>query len=169
MKRKKLHVFGITLLAVLALVMVSAWTVKTSLAYFTTYETAKGSHELALSTQTTLHEEIKGMEKHVSVENTGGIDCYVRVKIFAGSTVKLSCAGDGWSQKEDGYWYYKDIVAPGASAGTLVVSITGPEDEDVETFNVVVIQECTPVLYDEDGNAYPDWTLSLDVAGKEAS
>ena len=26
-----------------------------------------------------------------------------------------------------------------------------------EEFNVVVIQECTPILYDEDGNAYADW------------
>ena len=93
MKRKKLHVFGITLLAVLALVMVSAWTVKTSLAYFTTYETAKGSHELALSTQTTLHEEIKGMEKHVSVENTGGIDCYVRVNICGKHSKAVLCRG----------------------------------------------------------------------------
>ena len=98
-----------------------------------------------------------------------GIDCYVRVKVFAGSTVGLSCKGDGWSQGADGYWYYKDIVTPGASASTLVVSIIGPQDEDAETFNVVVVQECTPVLYDEDGKAYADWTLSLDEAGKEGA
>lgn len=169
MKRKKSYVFAITLLAVLALVVVTAKTVKTSLAYFTTFQTAKGSHELALGAQTTLHEEIKGMEKHVRIENTGGIDCYVRIKVFAGSTVGLTCTGDGWSQGTDGYWYYKDIVVPGASASTMVVSITGPTDEDIETFNVVVVQECTPVLYDEDGKPYADWALSLNAAGKEAS
>ncbi len=169
MKRKKSYVSKITLLAALALVMASAWSVRISLAYFTTYATAKGSHELALGTQTTLHEDIKGMEKHVRIENTGGIDCYVRVKVFAGSTVKLSFAGDGWKQEADGYWYYGNIVAPGASANTMVVSITGPEDEDMETFNVVVVQECTPVLYNEAGEPYADWALSLDTAGKEAA
>ena len=169
MKRKKSHVSRITLLAAVALVIASAGAVQTSLAYFTTYATAKGSHELALGTQTTLHEDIKGMEKHVRIENTGGIDCYVRVKVFAGSTVKLSFAGDGWKQEADGYWYYGNIVAPGASANTMVVSITGPEDEDMETFNVVVVQECTPVLYNEAGEPYADWALSLDTAGKEAA
>ena len=169
MKRKKSHVSRMTLLAAVALVIASAGAVQTSLAYFTTYATAKGSHELALGTQTTLHEEIKDMEKHIRIENTGGIDCYVRVKVFAGSTVGLSFAADGWRQETDGYWYYNDIVAPGASSSTMVVSIKGPEDEDMETFNVVVVQECTPVLYDEDGNPYADWAMSLDAAGKEAS
>ena len=56
-----------------------------------------------------------------------------------------------------------------ASANTMVVSITGPEDEDMETFNVVVVQECTPVLYNEAGEPYADWALSLDTAGKEAA
>lgn len=32
-----------------------------------------------------------------------------------------------------------------------------PEDFDKESFNVVVIQECTPVVYDEDGNPSADW------------
>ena len=152
-----------------ALGLLAALTVESTMAYFTTYATAKGSHELALGTQTTLHEEIKDMEKHIRIENTGGIDCYVRVKVFAGSTVGLSFAADGWRQETDGYWYYNDIVAPGASSSTMVVSIKGPEDEDMETFNVVVVQECTPVLYDEDGNPYADWAMSLDAAGKEAS
>ena len=169
MKRRRAHVSRITLLAVLAFAMASVWTVKTSLAYFTTYATAKGSHELALGTQTTLHEEIKGMDKHVRVENTGGIDCYVRVKVFAGSTVSLSYTGNGWSQGADGYWYYNNILAPGGFTETLVVGVTGPQGEDIEEFNVVVIQECAPVLYDENGQAYADWTLSLDSAGEGAA
>ena len=107
--------------------------------------------------------------KDIRIENTGGIDCYVRVKVFAGSTVDLSFAAEEWSKDTDGYWYYNNIVAPGASSSPMVVSIKGPEDEDMETFNVVVIQECTPVLYNEDGNPYADWAMSLDAAGKEAS
>lgn len=169
MKRRKSYISRITLLAVLAFTMASVWSVKTSLAYFTTYATAKGSQELALGTQTTLHEEIKGMEKHVRIENTGGVDCYVRVKALAASTVGLTCKGEGWSLEKDGYWHYSDILTPGASTAPLVVSITAPQGNDIKEFNVVVIQECTPVLYDEDGNAYEDWSLGLASAGKEAS
>ncbi len=32
-----------------------------------------------------------------------------------------------------------------------------PEDFDKESFHVVVIQECTPVVYDSDGKATADW------------
>ncbi len=169
MKRIRKHISVITLPAALALVLVSAWSVNTSLAYFTTYAAAKGSHTLALGTQTTVHEEIEGMEKHIRIENTGGTECYVRVKVFAGSRIELSCAGNGWSRKEDGYWYYSGIVAPGEFTEVLVVSIKAPEGGSEKEFNVVVIQECTPVLYDESGKAYGDWSLSLAPAGKEDS
>ena len=31
-----------------------------------------------------------------------------------------------------------------------------------ESFNVIVVQECTPVLYDEEGNPYADWNRVMD-------
>ena len=46
-----------------------------------------------------------------------------------------------------------------------------PEDFDKDSFNVVVIQECTPVIYDEAGNPAADWstvyTDYLDTAGAQ--
>lgn len=35
--------------------------------------------------------------------------------------------------------------------------------EYTDDFNVIVIQECTPVLYDENGNPYADWNVILDT------
>jgi len=40
----------------------------------------------------------------------------------------------------------------------LDVKIDVPDGFDRDNFNVVVIQECTPVVYDESGNATADWT-----------
>ena len=40
----------------------------------------------------------------------------------------------------------------------LDVKINVPEGYDNYSFNVVVIQECTPVVYDEEGNPTADWT-----------
>ena len=31
-----------------------------------------------------------------------------------------------------------------------------------QDFNVIVVQECTPVLYDENGNPYADWNAVAD-------
>ena len=43
-----------------------------------------------------------------------------------------------------------------------MISIKVPE-EHAASFNVTVIQESTPVLYDENGVAYADWTMEADV------
>ena len=47
----------------------------------------------------------------------------------------------------------------------LTVTIKNvPEDVEPGTdFNVVVIYESTPVLYDSDGNPYADWTAKVDT------
>ena len=60
--------------------------------------------------------------------------------------------------------YIKKAVerASGLGAGVIVFGSSGaknvPEGFDRDDFNVVVIQECTPVVYDEDGNATADWS-----------
>ena len=60
----------------------------------------------------------------------------------------------------DGYDYYSGIVAPGASTEEMQIKIdsTGLKQD----FNVIVVQECTPVLYDADGNPYADWNAVAD-------
>ena len=60
-------------------------------------------------------------------------------------------------------------LAPGEVSGELTVSIKIPEGmEDMAgSFDVVVIQECTPVLYHADGTAYADWNRKIEKAPGE--
>jgi hypothetical protein len=146
----------------------------TSLSYFTTYVSASGGRNVTLGESTYLEEDVKPeggtLRKEVQVLNTGETDCYIRVKVFAGSQVNqtekqpaISITGGGWEQDgEDGFWYYGEAVSAGGSTQVLTVEITPPTEEDreflgIESFDVIVIQECTRVRYDEDGNAYADW------------
>jgi len=110
--------------------------------------------------------------KHVSVENTGDYDCFVRVRAFAPSDITLSYQPEdsGWTDGGDGFWYYDQILPAGETTATkLNVSYTFPatdsEDAPAE-FNVIVVEECTPVLYKADGTAYADWNnvITADTA-----
>ena len=75
------------------------------------------------------------------------------VKVFCGSqfTVQFSGEAGAWEERDgDGYWYYNDVLPAGEMTKELLAEITIPEDLK-DSFNVVVIQECTQVLYKEDG------------------
>ena len=70
----------------------------------------------------------------------------------------------------DGYYYYGDIVPVGGMTDELLVSIhaSGEIKELGTDFDVIVIQECAPVMYDENGNPYPSsdaevWAQSFEV------
>ena len=149
-------------LAATAVVLVGSVSLPNAMAYFTTYVTAKGGYEISVDADSSIEEEVKDMTKHITISNTGENDCYVRVKIFCGSEIKLSCSGTKWSKGDDDYWYYKDIVPAGGKTETLLAKIKLPKDY-TENFDVVVIQECTPVLYDSNGTPYADWDRVLDT------
>lgn len=145
------------LLAVLAFVAVLGISVKDSMAYFTTYARARGGKELTLGNTTEIEEEYDG-QKHIRVVNQGNADCYVRVRVFTGSLVELTYSGSGqWAPGADGYYYYSDVVPAGGMTEELLVSIHASEEirELGTDFDVIVIQECAPVMYDESGAPYP--------------
>ena len=86
----------------------------------------------------------------------------------AGSNGKLSGAPiatintfmtDVASDSSKGYWYYDKVLPAGKKTETeLNIKYTFPSVNDKpEEFNIVVIQECTPVLYDENGNPVYDF------------
>lgn len=134
-------------------------------AYFTAYTESTGGHVLILEPTTKIKETYKDGVKQIQVENSGQADCFVRVKVFSGNKVTLSCKGEGWTQREDGYWYYEDILKLGSLTHVLAAAVTIPEGWEVfsDSVNVIVIQECAPVCYKE-GIPYGDWehAVSLD-------
>lgn len=163
---KKFHKKSI-ILASAALVLTGVVSVGSAMAYFTTYTTASGGVTMNMGfTQTIPEEDVDEEGKHVKITNTGEYDCFVRVKVFAEIDVDYK-PGEGWKQNGD-YWEYTKVLKgreaeeeKGESTSELLVTYTYPkpdEGEEPEPFDIVVIQECTPVLYDADGNAYADWT-----------
>ena len=150
------------LLTCLALILVLGASVGPSLSYFTTYVTAEGGYTIELHrVETEVHETFDGGAKHITIENTGKVDCYVRVRLYAGTMIGLSYSGNGWSLGEDGYWYYDTILPAGASTSELTASITPAEGLD-QNYNVIVVEECTAVQYDAAGQPYADWTLTAE-------
>lgn len=155
-----------------ALGMTAALTLQSSMAYFTTYVSAGGSRPVSLGAQTEIHEDVSDMTKHITISNTSEVnDCFVRVKAFYAETFDVSYTdveGKGdWKQGEDNYWYYSKVLKPGEETSMLDAHITVPEGFDADSFNVVVIQECIPAVYDDEGN--PDWDQMIsDYVNKEA-
>ena len=164
---------GIVLFALLAVLILSA-SVHSAWAYFTTYATARGGYTIEHKTR--INEKFSEWKKHVSISNdkdSGPV--YVRAKGFCGSAYTLNYgeSSNKWSLNEkDGYYYYSDILFGGGNTEELVVEIGNiPEnianspDFDPADFNVVIIYETIPVLYDVSGkNALPaDWSGEVDV------
>lgn len=156
-------------LAAAAVALTGTLAVGSAYAYFTTYSEAKGNVVFQMGeTRTEPHEEVKEGKKIVSIENTGDYDCYIRVKAYAGNNYNLSYADGGsgkWYDGGDGYWYYKDILEAGSTSETVLVNIPKELLEDItdeKDLNVIVIQECTPVQYDDDGEPYADWNVTFE-------
>lgn len=149
-------------ISVAALAMAAALTIENAMAYFTTYTEAEGSQIVRLGATTEIDETVSNKTKHVTVRNTSAEnECFVRAKVFSGSYVTCTPTGTNWTYDEtDGYWYYEPIVAPGGTTDVLDVSIEiDSTKEEIKDFNVVVVQECTPVIYGEDGSPAADWNL----------
>ena len=150
-------------LAGAALFLTAGLSVGSAMAYFTTYTQVSGGAALSLGTTSTIPEEtVENWTKHVTIENTGDIDCFVRVRAFAGSQYQehLVYSGDNWNLEADGYYYYSQVLSPGESSGELLISIDNMDSD--QSFNVIVVQESAPVIYDENGNPTGDWDHILD-------
>jgi hypothetical protein len=167
-------------LAAAAVILLAGTTLGRAMAYFTTYVIAEGGRELELGFTTTVPaEEIREGAKLITIQNTGSNDCYVRVKVFAGSMVSLTFAeGESdlsWTAGKDGYYYWKRILQAGPEGqgevtGTLKIKIDCG-DTTMDSFNVIVVQECTPVTFDENGEPLTwdkvDWDRTADVIKTE--
>lgn len=162
---KKIAEYGKLIgLAAAALVMTAALTLEGVSAYFTTYVSAGGSKVVSLGSSTELVDEVVAMIKQISVKNLSGNECYVRVRVFyaeeTGIKVTYIYDKEKWEYNStDGYWYYQEILPADGTTERLDVKIDtdGLDTDKIDNFNVVVVQECTPVVYDEDGKPTADW------------
>lgn len=162
------------LAAAAALILCTGPAVGQAMAYFTAFAEAEGSVQIHMGfADTTLEDDVQNWVKHVAVTNNGEYPCYVRVRAFAGEgyreMLEYRSGAGRWTDGQDGYWYYDGVFAPGArTEDEFLVKLkkdqlatsTGEDGEAI--FNVIVVQECTAVLYDEEGNPYADWNILAD-------
>ncbi|MDO5784691.1 MAG: hypothetical protein Q4P20_06480 [Eubacteriales bacterium] len=152
-------------------------TLHTSLAYFTTYTTARGTRPITLETQQTkptVTETFGDWTKHVVIDaEEGSAPIFIRAKAF--SSDNLTYNGNGkWTLNEaDGFYYYSDPIADDGSAydkSTAALDIridrlTGRDPQIGEQFDVIVVYEYTTALTGADGKLYADWTQVYSVGG----
>lgn len=156
---RKLHKKPL-IMAAATLALTGTLAVGSAMAYFTTYSTAGGGVTMNMGfTETIPNEEVDENGKHITITNTGDYDCFVRVKAFAPVELTYNTPDGGWTDGGDGYWYYDEVLPAGETTShELNITYKFPSgDEKPEEFNIVVIEECTPVLYQEDGTPYADW------------
>ena len=150
------------ILPALAVILVIGLAVGTAIAYFTAHTEATGSVPVALGASTEFKEEIKDLDKVITISNKGPEAVWVRAKAY--SAYALTYKGSNWSKGEEDFYVYSKILEAGQTADTLTVSITAPADEVTEEFNVIVVYECTKVMYDDEGNLLdPDWNLEIET------
>ena len=165
------------ILPAVAAVLTLGVTLHTSLAYFTTYATARGVRSIALETQQTpptVTETVSDWTKHVVIHaGSGAAPVFVRAKAFSSETLTVDGNGKWKLNESDGFYYYSDPISDNgakydASTAALDLKITPPSDTDVQTgeqFDVIVVYEYTAAVTGTDGELYADWTQVYRVGG----
>ena len=161
------------LIALLAFALVAGSGIGTAWAFFTTYATAKGSYTLKLGDRSEIEEDVVEGRKEVVISVTEDSQpVFIRARGFGGEEYKLayeSESGNWTENKEDGFWYYKLPVEAKGKTDKLTIHILDKDGkkidasqvEDGTKFNVVVVYETTPAIYEEDGTASADWTSKV--------
>lgn len=168
-------------LSAAACLLVGGLTVGRAAAYFTSYAETGGSVAMNMGFTTIVPDETVTPEsgqwiKHIKVQNTGEYPCFVRVKLLYGSAYTVDpISGEGWTKGDDDYYYYGSVVAAngGTTENELTATVKAPGNaeeppEDGLNFNVIVVTECTPVIY-VDGQPTADWNSKDVVIRKEES
>jgi hypothetical protein len=153
-------------LLVVALVLVLSMTVGLTMAYFSDYTPAKGGKTVALGGQTKVEEKQYEDNKVIDIVNTGDTDVVVRVKVIApGNPEDLTYSGSGWTDGEDGYYYYNSVLPAGDTTKTSLKAEWKVPKDLGDDYNVVVIQESEQAVYYANGSVVPPettpaWTFS---------
>ncbi len=162
------HSLKTTLFCGLVAALVLSTAAAPSTAYFTTYVTAAGAVPVHLKTVIPeMEEKYEDGVKTVTLKNTGEAPCYVRVRAFWGADELNVTPGPGpdWAlDATDGCCYYQKILQPEETTAAITFTID-LEHAPAHDFNVVVVAEGAPILYNADGTVdanssrYAGWTM----------
>lgn len=155
---KKNHMI-LLIAAVLAVLTAS---VGGALAYFTASSSAMGQRSLSIQKPTThVEETVVSGTKHVSVVNDENSQpVFVRVRAFCGEEYQLETSSQDENWVEAGeFWAYRQVLQPGSSTPELLIHIKElpAVNDGEEHFNIVVVEETSPVAYTAQGEPYAVW------------
>lgn len=151
-------------LTIAAILLVLVTSVGLAGAFFSDYEHAIGQATFALGGDTTIDEHVDGTEKTISILNRGDGDAFVRVSVYGPDEMTFPTVGDGWRKAKDGFWYYQNVLPADKATSTIVASISEvPVSVDLAEFDVIVVHESVPVVYDTEEKA--DFAASWGEAG----
>lgn len=179
------------LLASLVVALVLGMGIAPAAAYFTDSSTTNGGLPISVKPGTDIKEWYASSLKEIEISNDQDADAPVFVRARAYSTPEADVeTNQYWFDGGDGWYYYGTSadaltpLAPGESTSradgkALNVHINWPEIESEDepdgavfgdNFNVIVVYESTPVLYEgvgDEARAYADWSFTLDNGTSE--
>ena len=129
----------------------------TSYAYLTAQDDVQNVFQ-ASGTEIVVEEEFTPVQevtpglviaKAPRVISRSSTSCYVRMRVcFSDEQAKNRChpleINSGWTEKEDGFYYWKEPLLPGQSTGTLFDRVTIRSDvpqTELEAFDIQVYAE----------------------------
>lgn len=85
-------------------------------------------------------------KKDVKIRNTGTVPCFIRVYAVLSDTdipATMDYNSVKWTKGEGDYWYYNDIVSPGAVTSSLItqVTIASADADQLKSFNIIIYAE----------------------------
>lgn len=96
-------------------------------------------------------------DKKVYIQNTGTVPCYLRVFAVVSNAdipAQMDLNTTAWKKGKDGYYYYKDIVAPEHKTAALFQHVQITEaDIKQEAFQIIVYAESVQAQGYEDSEA----------------
>ena len=149
MKRKSF------LLTALAAGLILSSLVSPAYGYFTANTQAEGGLVIE-PIETHPEEKIVAGEKQVTIHNEEkAAPVYVRARGFSGDDSDLSYSAEsGWTDGNDGWWYYDPILEAGTQTSVLIANISKviPAEAEVgDNFNIVVVYEAIRAMDGVDG------------------
>lgn len=158
---------SLTVLLTLALLLVT--TIGITVAYFSDTDYAEGKAAVVLKQETTV-DEGDGPDKQIAITNSeDGAAVVVRVQVFGPDEPLMTVTAPAkWKKGADGWYYYTEVLAAGATTeGKIVAKIKDDlTDEEKailgDSFNVTVAHEARIAIYNGTAVITPaDWDQSI--------
>lgn len=143
-----------TIIAIVAMIMTLTASMGMTLAYFSDTDQAEGGAVLLLSGKTEIIETPEAGKKTISIKNISEdpVDMITRVKVVAPVEEVEFDVGSGWKKGSEGWWYYTTAIPKEGSTTPLVASWTIPANSVIENYDVIVLHESSPAVYNADGS-----------------